>query len=464
MRLAKSFVVEVGVLLLQLPKIAATPLCVDTGKPKGAERQVLGPLVSRPHSTPALAAVPFPLQAASHPNVDLAAAAGRWVSSTASGEQGEGSWSLLSWWLAATGGAWQVSKRKPRRQRGAQRGAQSGAQHRAQYGAQRRTGIIANGSDYEQEIQRMQLAVQEVMAMRMAMQAFSERSSSSTQDSWQHSPSSNSSAYDHQQCCTPMQSGALPSPPRSDYSSYGVSGTMPWAAKGAEQIMSELEEDSVERPALIEWVIRNAWSMATNKRSCRVVQKALEVADTKDQIALAQQFRGHVWDATKSPHANHVLQLCIEVVPADGIQFVITELRGQALEAARHRYGCRVLQRVIEHCQSWQTAELVDELLCDVIVLCRNSFGNYVLKCVLEHGTPIHRKLIAEAMLPEVSRLSKHWVGSHVVQKALIYCASDEQQCLRQALLSDPEGLPSLASSQYGSFVVRELERIKSLP
>merc|ERR1719198_923198 len=460
-----SYIAYVGVFLLQLPNISAVSSSVGTKKPKEAERQISASLIKSPRGKPALATVPFPsLVAAGQANKELGAeTVGQWISSAAGGgEQGEVSWSLLSWWMAATGGAWQASRASRRRTRG-QRGTQHGAQRGVQHVPQRRAVAGTSNYEYEQEVEEMRLAVQKVVAMRSAMQASClANSSSSTQCGWQLSPSNNGSTCASEQCGSSTQSSSLPSTRSSSYSSFGFSGMLqPRVAYSSEQIMSQLEEDSKECPALIEWIISNTWPMATNKHSCRLVQKALEVVDTKDQIALAEQFRGHVWDAIKSPHANHVLQLCVELAPADRLQFVIAELKSRAVVTARHRFGCRVLQRLLEHCQSWQTVELVDELLCDVIVLSKNSFGNYVLKCVLEHGTAIQRMQIVEALLPEASRLSKHWVGSHVIQKALIYCASDEQKRLRQAILADPEGLPGLASSQYGSFVVRELERKK---
>merc|ERR1719198_1408184 len=247
-----SYSAYVGVFLLQLPNISAVSSSVGTKNPKEAERQISASLIKSPRGKPALATVPFPsLVAAGQANKELGAeTVGQWISSAAGGgEQGEVSWSLLSWWMAATGGAWRASRRRTRGQRGTQHGAQRGVQHVPQ----RRAVAGTSNYEYEQDVEEMRLAVQKVVAMRSAMQAScSANSSSSTQGGWQLSPSNNGSTCTSEHCGSSTQSSALPSTPSSSYSSFGFSGIVqPGVAYSAEQIMSQLEEDSEERQLLL---------------------------------------------------------------------------------------------------------------------------------------------------------------------------------------------------------------------
>mmetsp|Transcript_86920 Transcript_86920/g.223785 ORF Transcript_86920/g.223785 Transcript_86920/m.223785 type:complete len:624 (-) Transcript_86920:472-2343(-) len=225
-------------------------------------------------------------------------------------------------------------------------------------------------------------------------------------------------------------------------------------------VMQLAAGDASAKTALLSWLANGAlWPLATTPAGCRVVQKALEVSEGQEQVALVEQMKGHVREASTSPHANHVLQKCIELMPPDRLNFVIQEMRGHSVNAARHRYGCRVLERLIEHCPSWQTDELVEELLVGVSQLCRHTFGNFVIQHVLEHGTQSQKQRVCEVLFSDVQRLARHRVASHVVRSALVHCNLDDRQRLMSAMRADAGELSDLAHHHCGSFVVREMRR-----
>jgi hypothetical protein len=217
------------------------------------------------------------------------------------------------------------------------------------------------------------------------------------------------------------------------------------------------------RQRALDCVIRSFWPWALDPVHCRVVQDAVEVADSPGRLALATQLRGHVLEAVSSPHANHVLQKCITLMPPEQISFVPAELIGSAAAFARHRYGCRVLERVIEHFPSEQVDGLVDEVIGGTEKLCRHAFGNFVVQHILEHGTRPQQRQVAEVLRQDAVRLAKHRVASHVVKAALLHCESDDKAGLVQALSADPAELSDLAHHHCGSFVVRELRRVGGL-
>jgi len=217
---------------------------------------------------------------------------------------------------------------------------------------------------------------------------------------------------------------------------------------------------AAQRQAVMELVIMQTWQLASTQNGCRVVQRALEVGEASERVALSQQLRGHVWEACISPHANHVLQMCIELIPDDCIQFVLDELHGSIVSAARHRYGCRVLERLIEHCSVEQTAGLVDELLDGAAQLCRHTFGNFVVQHVLMHGLEDQRQQIVAILRGDIQRLARHRVASHVVRCALVHCSTEDRQQLALAMAADAREFADLAHHHCGSFVVREMKRL----
>lgn len=95
--------------------------------------------------------------------------------------------------------------------------------------------------------------------------------------------------------------------------------------------------------------------------------------------------------------------------------------------------------------------------MTDADRLCRHPFGNFVVQHILEHGTEQQRSKVVDVLVEDAPGLARHRIGSHVVQRALAKCTTQDRERLTQTLLGSAEELKSLAHSQYGSFVVREL-------
>mmetsp|Transcript_142062 Transcript_142062/g.247529 ORF Transcript_142062/g.247529 Transcript_142062/m.247529 type:complete len:507 (-) Transcript_142062:101-1621(-) len=229
-------------------------------------------------------------------------------------------------------------------------------------------------------------------------------------------------------------------------------------------VILELEghSQSTKRHTL-DWVISSVWPLALTRRGSRILQKALDVGTPSDQLQILFRIEGHVQEAMRSPHANYVLQKCIEVMAPERVQFILDELKGDAVMAARHRFGCRILQRLIEHCPLEQTEDLSLEVLSDVASLCRHQFGNFVVQHILQHGSPAHKQCIADVIHGDVIRLAKHRIASHVVSCAMVHCAPEDVQRLTQVVLADAGQLADLSRREYGSFVVREVNRARRL-
>jgi pumilio RNA-binding family len=230
-------------------------------------------------------------------------------------------------------------------------------------------------------------------------------------------------------------------------------------ASGDPVILALSNVDSEDFRPTLDRVMSSVWPLATTKNGCRIIQKAIEVGSQADRSRILDQLRGHVHEALKSPHANHVLHKCIEIMPPDLVDFVLIELQGEGAYVARHRFGCRILQRLIEHCSHQQTEGLIAEVLSDASRLCRHQYGNFVIQHILQHGAMAHRHIIAEALCEDTIRLAKHRIASHVLSCAMVHCDSEDVQRLTKVVLDDAGQLADLSRRQYGSFVVREVNR-----
>lgn len=229
-------------------------------------------------------------------------------------------------------------------------------------------------------------------------------------------------------------------------------------------VLLELEGDDItkQRTAL-EWVVQSVWPLALTRRGSRILQRALEVGSPPDQVQILVSLEGHVQEAMRSPHGNYVIQKCVEVMAPERVQFILNELKGDAVATARHRFGCRIIQRLIEHCPQAQTQDLVAEVLTDVSALCRHQFGNFVIQHILQHGSNEHKHCIADVIHAEMIRLAKHRIASHVVSCAMVHCAPEDVKRLTKVVLSDAGQFADLSRREYGSFVVREVNRARRL-
>jgi hypothetical protein len=226
---------------------------------------------------------------------------------------------------------------------------------------------------------------------------------------------------------------------------------------------SELESKSSDRRKMaIQWVVRSTRPLALTRRGCRIVQRALDLATVADQEQIVANMEGFVLEALQSPHANYVLQKCIEVVPPQKLEFVLKELKGQGVFVARHRFGCRIIQRSIERCTAEQTEELIEELLLDAPQLVRHTYGNFVMQHVLQYGTSDQIHQIAEVLLTDAIRFAKHRIASHVVSCAVSCCSPDDIQSLTEVLLGEQGQVADLMNRQYGSYVLREVNRVNT--
>lgn len=227
-----------------------------------------------------------------------------------------------------------------------------------------------------------------------------------------------------------------------------------------EQALQNLESTDADcRKNALQWVSEAFWPLALDRKGCRVVQKATDVGTQAYQQKLAENLQGYVYDALQSPHANYVLQKFVEVVPPERIQFIVDEVSQQVLYIARHRFGCRVLQRLLEHCTPAQTEWMIDKVLSEAAALCRHQYGNFILQHILQYGSLRQRSVIAHVIHEDIMRLSKHRLASHIVSCALVNCSRDDIKMLTEAILQDAGKLYHLSRREYGSFVVREVNR-----
>jgi len=196
-----------------------------------------------------------------------------------------------------------------------------------------------------------------------------------------------------------------------------------------------------------------------DRRGCRLVQDAIQVADHALAAELVPELHGLVRDASASPHGNYVLQTIVTTLPSATSSFVVKELIGAGAATARHRFGCRILCRLIEHSgANGELSRLISEVLVEGAELVQHPFAHHVVECVLEH-LPEWRPRAAEALASNLVGNARHQCASRLVEAALRHCAEEEQQKLADGLLGEV-GVVTLAHHPFGCFVLKSLLRV----
>mmetsp|Transcript_93294 Transcript_93294/g.216881 ORF Transcript_93294/g.216881 Transcript_93294/m.216881 type:complete len:481 (+) Transcript_93294:42-1484(+) len=223
------------------------------------------------------------------------------------------------------------------------------------------------------------------------------------------------------------------------------------------ELTASLEAGGAERAAAVEALRGRVLEGTLQADGCRVVQRALEVAETSVTSQLLTELHGSVREAIDSPHGNYVIQKVVEVMPIALSSFVTEELRGHATAMACHRYGCRIICRLLEHSATSEGLNaLISEVLDEAADLCRHSFGHYVIQSVLEHGLAAQRSRVAQTLCADAIALAQHRCASHVVEAALSHCSVEDQRVLGTLL---GEQVVALGQGQFGCFVVKALLR-----
>ena len=69
-----------------------------------------------------------------------------------------------------------------------------------------------------------------------------------------------------------------------------------------------------ELPMLMEVLRGQVLRQSMDAHGCRLVQRALALADDAGRLGIVQELRGHVCDILECPHGNHVMQRIIELM------------------------------------------------------------------------------------------------------------------------------------------------------
>ena len=193
--------------------------------------------------------------------------------------------------------------------------------------------------------------------------------------------------------------------------------------------------------------------LAMDKLGCRVLQSALDDADNRCRVAIAEAFRGNVCSTIDSENGNHVLQRVVELVAPQSIRFIVSEICEHSSPAfiSRHRYGCRVFERLLEHFPALFLFDLVEGVLQDIVGLCGNQYGTYVAQHILEHGLPMHKLRLADALLAHVKWAALNQYAVCVLDSAMCYATVEYQRRIANAVLEYEGLLNQMAVSRRGS-------------
>jgi len=225
------------------------------------------------------------------------------------------------------------------------------------------------------------------------------------------------------------------------------------------ELLRMLDADEASRHTAISCLQGRVLSLSLDNVGCRVIQRALEVCSTQQQIALIGELHGSVLDLVWSPHGNYVVQKIINLSPSAHSSFIPQELAGTAGDVARAKFGCRVIMRLFEQSvMDTATLAIVDELLLDATAICRHEFAHHTIETLLKFGLPEHRHAIAETLLQNLWENARDRSATYVIKAVFGHCGWEDRCALVEGLMKKGEyGFRLLKASEWGIHVLKTL-------
>eukprot|EP00930_Biecheleria_cincta_P042922 TRINITY_DN29533_c0_g1_i1.p1 TRINITY_DN29533_c0_g1~~TRINITY_DN29533_c0_g1_i1.p1 ORF type:complete len:461 (+),score=80.16 TRINITY_DN29533_c0_g1_i1:148-1383(+) len=222
-------------------------------------------------------------------------------------------------------------------------------------------------------------------------------------------------------------------------------------------VCERLESESSTHTTLA-WLLPAVRALALSRWGSRVVQKAIEVADSEYRNKLLAELQDHVVELYESPHGNHVVQVILSKLPGAKHSAILSALEKRGwVEVAKHQYGCRVVERVMEHSPARDISPLIGQVLEEVGNLSEHCYGNFPVQHLLEHYSQ-YGNVVVDCLLARVSELSMHKHGSHVVQAMLRHCDQTNRHRICHALIQ--QDLLQVAKHKFGHFVLEEVAEL----
>lgn len=281
---------------------------------------------------------------------------------------------------------------------------------------------------------------------------------------WDQLSMSRAVAMSHHVVPPPQKSPVVTMPPppgKLGLSSQNLAKRHALGAAGYAAVMAQIDEGGEVCNAALESLFGTVKILSFDKHGCRLVQKAIESAETDVAVSFAHEMKGCIREAARNPHANFVIQRIIEVLPATSTKFIVEELLDCVMEVAQHRTGCRVICRVIEHSHvADTTAELFNRIISGTLVLSRHVFGHYVVQSLLEHGTIEQRHRIAGTLQGCLLQESQNRSSKYVIESAIQFCSPEDKQNMLQEIIGLRDNLMKLVDDENGYYVLRAIVQI----
>mmetsp|Transcript_10716 Transcript_10716/g.25533 ORF Transcript_10716/g.25533 Transcript_10716/m.25533 type:complete len:513 (-) Transcript_10716:195-1733(-) len=230
--------------------------------------------------------------------------------------------------------------------------------------------------------------------------------------------------------------------------------------EGKKVIIKFIESKGKHASEVIKEIAADALALSQDGNGCRVVQKAITVADVQQQMALTKPLEGHVVTLVRDMHGNHVIQRCVEEMPSGQTAFIVRELMDGAAEHAKHAYGCRILQRLFEHSDKEQLEGILKDVLDHNYDLITDKYANYVIQHVLEHGAEKPKRTILATIEKNIVEFAKNKFASNVVERAFANAGEEAKSTIIRALVNAGDedhgnGLLELVNHKFGNYVVQ---------
>ncbi len=222
---------------------------------------------------------------------------------------------------------------------------------------------------------------------------------------------------------------------------------------------------------ILDTIQENLLSLSKQSHGCRVVQRAIDVAEFPMRMSLISQLCSSanlIRTCARDPHATHVLQKCICTLQHPGAENsseyakvfrkVEEAVAGEIISLAKNPHASRLVLLIMGNCdpkRSSAMSTIMSKVESSFNELMWDQHGNFAMQHILDNGTVSQAGKVQKAVASRVLEMAKHKFASHLVEKCLSCATPDQVRVVIDQMLdksgdiAQSLGLEPLGSGQH---------------
>ena len=149
---------------------------------------------------------------------------------------------------------------------------------------------------------------------------------------------------------------------------------------------------------IIQFLLDNAFDLATKKHSCCVLQKCIEYSNEEQKLKFLEIISQKSNGLFNDQYGNYVVQYCINLCNYEINKVFVKNFLDDIMKFSTQKYSSNIIEKCMDCCDE-ETKELITQKYCEPQIIEKllfDMYGNYVLQKVMNVSKePLTNKYIS---------------------------------------------------------------------